>query len=99
MNDEPMVFGAEDEQGQAPYTGVLDDVRLWNYPLSAVEIAEFYLEFIEGEDICVNEHQDWLELSFVGGPGDPSFCKIDIEDIAEFLTAWMECNLVPTCLP
>jgi hypothetical protein len=99
MNDEPVVFGAEDEKGAAPYTGFLDDVRLWNYPLSTAEIAELYLEFVEGEDICVNEYEDWLELSFVGEHGKSSFCKIDIEDLSVFITAWMECNLAPTCLP
>jgi hypothetical protein len=99
LNDEPVVFGAEDGDGSNPFDGLIDDVRLWSYPLSTGEIAELYLEFVEGEDICVNEFEDWLELDFVGEPGEPSFCKIDLEDIAEFLTAWTECNLVPTCLP
>lgn len=99
INDEPLVFGAEDQKGQNSYTGAIDDVRLWNYPLSTAEIAGLYVEFIEGEDICVNEYEDWLELDFVGEHGEPSFCKIDIEDLADFITAWMECNVVPTCLP
>jgi hypothetical protein len=97
INDAPVVFGAEDQKGQAPYTGVLDDVRVWNYALSTAEIAGLYLEFVPDGEICIDEYEDWLELNLVGEPGEASFCRIDIEDLVEFLTAWMECNVVPTC--
>ena len=40
-----------------------------------------------------------LQFDFAGEPGEPSYCRIDIEDLAEFVSAWLECHLVPVCIP
>jgi hypothetical protein len=99
MNEEILVFGAEDQLGAVPYTGQIDDVRIWNYPLASFDIASLYLEFHPGEDVCISGDEQWRHFDVVGEPGESSFCRLDIEDMAEFVTSWMECNLVPSCLP
>jgi hypothetical protein len=98
-NEEPVVFGAENQEDSSSYTGHLDDVRIWNYPLGTIDIAMLYLDFNPDKDVCLYQDDAWLQLDYAGDPGEPSYCKIDIEDFAEFASAWLDCHLVPTCLP
>ena len=98
-NEEPLVFGAEDQTGAVPYTGQIDDVRIWNYPRDTMEIVDTYLEFKPDEVVCVTAlDEPWRHFDVAGEPGEPSWCKVDIEDFAEFALTWLNCGLVPTCL-
>jgi hypothetical protein len=99
LTTEPLVFGAETVLGQIPYIGQIDDVRIWSYPLGTIEIAMLYTEFNPGVNVCVDRDEPWMYFDVVGEPGESSYCKIDLEDFAELATVWMECNLVPECLP
>jgi hypothetical protein len=99
MNDEPLVFGAEDQYGRVPYPGKIDEVKIWNYPLDEIYIANLYLEYRPDENVCIEEDAAWRYFDVAGEPGGPSYCIIDIEDFAEVAAAWMMCNLVPECLP
>jgi hypothetical protein len=99
-NDEPVVFGAEDQTGAVPYTGQIDDVRIWTYPLDTMGIVDLYLEFKTEEIVCViPSDEPWRHFDVVGEPGESSWCRVDIDDFAEFASAWLNCGLVPTCLP
>ena len=51
------------------------------------------------ENVCVNQDDSWRYFDVVGEPGESSYCRIDIEDFAELAIVWMECYLVPDCLP
>ena len=99
LTTEPVVFGAETVLGQIPYTGQIDDVRIWNYPLDTIDIALLYTQFNPDAEVCVDRDDPWMYFDVVGEPGESSYCRIDIEDFAELALVWMECNLVPTCLP
>jgi hypothetical protein len=94
LNDEPVAFGAETALGDIPYTGQLDDVRIWNYALDDVAVALLYTDFNPGSEICV----EYPEKDVTGPDGVPD-CKVDLYDFAEWASSWMECNIVPTCLP
>lgn len=98
LSEDVLVIGAEMITGGAPFDGLLDDVKIWSYLLSPLEIAALYTEFID-EDVCIEMIDPWRHFDTVGQPGEESFCRIDVEDFAEFALVWMDCNLVPSCLP
>ena len=98
-SDTDMVIGAESTDGASPLTGLVDDVRIWSYPLTALDIALLYTDFNPGEKVCINQDDPWRELDVVGEPGESSYCRIDIDDFAELASVWMMCNIVPDCLP
>ena len=57
-----------------------------------------YLDIEEDKDVCLYQDEEWLKFDFAGDPGEPSYCRIDIEDVAEFASTWLDCHLVPTCI-
>lgn len=86
-HQEPLVFGQEALVADAviPYTGLLDDVRIWNYPLDILEIAQQYVDYYPSAEVCVEP----LALDYNGN------CMVDIGDFASIAAAWLECNMVP----
>ena len=87
--DKPLILGAELDDGATAYDGLLDKVSIYNYPLSDVGVAVLYTD-VMGGDLCVG--------------GNPEYdlnddCQVNILDFAEFAGDWLECNLVPTCMP
>ncbi|UCD30507.1 MAG: immunoglobulin domain-containing protein [Planctomycetota bacterium] len=98
MTPMPLVIGAEGDDGRASIVAVIDEVKVYSYALDAIDIALLYTDFKEGENVCINQDDAWRYYDVVGEKGEPSWCKVDIEDIAEFVNIWMECALVPKCL-
>ena len=83
----PMYIGAQNNGGTAAdiYTGAMDDFRVYNYPLTATEAAQLYVDFFPDVIIC---------------PENPTYdfnsdCKTNLEDLIEFASDWLLCNLVP----
>ena len=97
LSSEVLVIGAENESGLGSFHGKVDDVRIYSYARSDIEIALEYTT-LKGEPACINQDDPWLQFDVVGQPGEPSWCKVDIEDFAELASAWMKCNLYEECL-
>ncbi|MBN2211379.1 MAG: LamG domain-containing protein, partial [Sedimentisphaerales bacterium] len=74
--------------GVRSFNGLLDDVRIYNYPLNAYEVATLYTDFVPGATICAEPVVNDIN-------GD---CIVNLLDFAEIAAAWLECNEVPTCL-
>jgi Concanavalin A-like lectin/glucanases superfamily/HpiC1 cyclase/Immunoglobulin domain len=89
INDQLMVFGADDVLGAFPYAGLLDNVGIYSYAISPVDVAMLYIDMVGGS-LCVGGNPE-NDLD-----GD---CKVDIVDFAILAADWLECNIVPTCLP
>jgi hypothetical protein len=69
---------------QRPFTGFIDDFRVYDYPMSAREVAELYLETTGGY-FC------WTQIT-----GDfNGDCMISIADLAAMAANWTNCNLIP----
>ncbi len=68
----------------SPVKGLIDDVKIYNYPMDPLEIAQEYTS-ISGMPVCLTP-SSW---DFNGD------CKVDLEDFADFATNWLECGLVP----
>ncbi len=67
-----------------PFTGQIDDVKVWNYPVSYAELADDYYT-VTGKPVC--ESTPALDMN-----GD---CVINIADIAAMANVWLTCNLYP----
>ncbi len=92
--DEPLIFGASDATGRGRYNGLLDDVKMYSYALDDVAVALLYTDFNPGSEVCLG----YPNFDSTGPEGTPD-CRINVYELAEWAAAWMECNLVPTCIP
>jgi hypothetical protein len=71
--------------GQDAFLGGLDDVRLYNFPLSGDEVYELYARRT-GDGGCVLEYAYWVDLS---GPKDVPDCRVDWYDFAAMARQWV----------
>jgi hypothetical protein len=69
--------------------GAIDDIRLYNYPLSQTEITQL----ATGDENCIQQYS--LEYDFSGPYGLPD-CVVDLYDLAGFPDHWLE-NCIPEC--
>jgi hypothetical protein len=75
------------------FVGMLDDVRIYNYALSCVQVASMYVDFVPTAEVCCVDYA--TDLS--GPEGQPD-CIVNIYDLVEFAkTHWLTCNIVPDC--
>ncbi|MBI9018458.1 MAG: hypothetical protein JEZ07_14490 [Phycisphaerae bacterium] len=73
--------------GSQPFTGQLDDIKLYNYARTATEVAQAYYD-VTGDATCI-----------IYSPMDfNEDCVVDIIDLSTFLSQWLDCNTYPTCL-
>lgn len=93
-----LLFGAEDLAAQiSPYIGLLDDVRIWSYVLDPVDVAHLYVDFNPGVDVCVTH--PFYDIAGPDGVGDEfRDCRVNLYDLMPIIEAWLECNLLPTCI-
>ena len=90
--DEPIRIGVWGSLAEAPYEGLIDDLRIYSFPVDAYEVAHMYTFFEEEKEVCVENPE--FDLS---GPEEIPDCRVDIFDLAALAGGWLECNIVPTC--
>jgi len=71
------------------YYGVVDDLRLYNYPLGLLDVFVLYAE-VTGETMCPQNP----EADVSGPEGNPD-CIVNIYDLVEVVADWLECNRLP----
>ena len=86
--DAAMTIGACEYFGGNPWHGNIDDVRIYNYALTPYEAAKLYTD-VTGERVCP-------QPPVYDFDGD---CYTTLADFAILAQSWMECNIVPDCLP
>lgn len=100
-NQGALIFGDEstrEEDDFARYIGLLDDIRIWSYPLDPVTVATMYVDFNPGEEVCVANPE--YDVAGPDGVGDEfRDCRVDLYDLMPFAQVWLDCNIVPDCLP
>jgi hypothetical protein len=89
--DMPLKIGTElasDHPGEdtiIDYDGLVDDVKIYSYAQDAYEVATEYTDIVEDSSICVEPV-----------PGDLNGdCVINIADVIEVVSEWLECGFVP----
>lgn len=93
LSDESLFFGAEKADGGFSYDGLLDDVRIWSYPLDNIAVAHLYTDLMPGSEVCTAS-----SVFDVTGPAGEPDCRVDFYDFAAAAAEWLNCNLVPTCI-
>jgi len=97
VSEAPLIFGAERETGDSPFIGLLDDVRIWSYPLDEVAVALLYIDFNPSEELC--PFYPKYDVAGPDGVGEEyRDCRVDLYDLLPMADKWLDCNLVPSCL-
>ena len=90
--DANFVIGASEvtDEGQVEWTfnGALDDVKIYNYAMDSMDIALEYTD-VSGDTVCY----DPPALDYTGD------CRVTLDDFAVFASHWLDCAIVPDCLP
>lgn len=95
--DEPQVLRIGSLQtNQNFFAGQLDEVKLYNYPLTELTVAANY-NTVTGESACIASLKPDAVYNLVD-TGD-SYCKVDLTDFAEWASQWLNCGLYPDCVP
>lgn len=64
------------------WTGFIDEVKVYSYPLTSDEITQYYIA-VTGKPLCINP-------GFVGSAYDfNGDCAVDMLDFAKFAEAWL----------
>ncbi len=79
--------------GREWMNGDLDDVRIYNYALDELDIAVNYTTDAPDKTACVQGLRPDLMFDL------NEDCIVDIGDFAIFAADWLECGIVPDCLP
>jgi len=94
-----LIFGAENLTATtAPYIGLLDDVRIWSYVVDPVTVATLYTDFNPGVEVCV-EYPGYDVAGPDGIGNEFRDCRVNLYDFVPFANVWLDCNIVPTCIP
>jgi hypothetical protein len=81
--DARLIIGSGEANGGNPFNGALDDVRIYNYALDALEVAHLFTK--DEGTVCMGNPAHDLDGN----------CRVGLNDVALFAAEWMKCNLVP----
>ncbi len=94
-NPRALIFGEEVSTSTiSPYIGLLDDIRIWSYPLDDYTAALLWTDFNPGMTVCLEKYP--MDVS---GPDGTPDCIVNLYDFAAIADKWLTCNRVPesTC--
>jgi hypothetical protein len=67
------------------FDGLIDELKIYNYVRTTEEIAQDYMDVrTDVTYVCNSEEDDLSAVDFDGN------CRIDLADLAEFLSKWLE---------
>jgi hypothetical protein len=92
VSNDPLHIGARSDRTFNLIDGEVDDVQIYNYPLTALQIAALYND-MTGESVCVDINDPSLQYDF------NSDCIVNIKDFAMFAQDWLNCVIYPDCIP
>jgi hypothetical protein len=78
-------IGKSEWYGDSLYKGLMDDVRIYNYGLSNIDVAKLYTDQIPGVYICMSN------LSYDINKD----CRVDLSDLLDLAQNWLGCERVP----
>lgn len=79
-----------------PLNGALDDVRIYNYALDKVAVAQLYYDVLETA-VCINPNDVNMSFDVAGGGenGDEPDCRVDLIDFEVMASTWLNCAIYP----
>jgi len=87
MTDNPVRIAANN-LGTTIFKGQIDDVRIWNYAVDVIDIAQIYVN-VTDVPLCTGP----VAFDTTGPEGVPD-CVVDLLDYAEFVSHWLNTNYV-----
>jgi len=75
---------------ESAVSGLIDDVRIYDYPLTPLQVAQLYLAFEPTKWVCVEDPANPLNAYDVNGD-----CRVNLADFAEFASKWLDCQRYP----
>jgi hypothetical protein len=89
----PMVLMGRNNRGtiDARYSGMVDDLQIYNYELTAEQIADTYYN-VTGKQSCILEYASQFDLT---GPDGQPDCKVDLYDLTAMSAVWLDSGLYP----
>jgi hypothetical protein len=95
--------------GSQPLAAAMDDLRIYNYPMTDTEVADVYYA-ISTKGVCILDFTSAFDLT---GPDGRPDCRVDLLDFAFVAQGWLDmyntpdlsglaadwlsCKLYPTC--
>jgi hypothetical protein len=76
-------IGKSQYTGDPEFNGMIDDLKIWNYALNTIDVAQEYLKVVGGS-VCNREIYDQQAYDTNGN------CIIDLPDFASFAARWLE---------
>ena len=96
LTDRPVTIGAEDINGGTSFSGLIDDVQMYNYAIPHTQVVDMYNDFIDPDiNPCIADI--YAAAADISGPEGEPDCRIDIHDFAEMAAGWLGCGLYPIC--
>lgn len=94
-NDEATVWigarGSDAATAVEQFAGLIDDVQIFNYPISTHEVVDMYNAAVEpDQSFCVDAYADQFDLD--------NNCIVDMVDFAEFAGSWLDEGLYPDAI-
>ncbi|MGE4286982.1 MAG: LamG-like jellyroll fold domain-containing protein, partial [Phycisphaerae bacterium] len=77
--------------GGAYFDGQIDDIKVYNYPLAELTVAQTFNE-ATGESVCVLSRKPSADFDFNGD------CIVGLADFTVFAAQWLDCGIYPDCL-
>ncbi len=92
--EHPMTVLADNKRGEIDwnFSGGVDDLRIYNYALSDLDIAKLYYNETQ-VSVCVDAPNSNFNVVNTGS----SYCRIDMADFAVLAADWLDCGLYPEC--
>ena len=88
LPDNPLCIGGIN--GESSIDGYIDEVSIYSFVKTPLEIANMYLDVETEAWVCVEDGNDPLDAyDFTND------CKVDLEDYAVFASKWLSCQRVP----
>lgn len=86
----PLLIGANDDRGiyNDPFIGYLDDLKVYNYPLTEFEVADLYVAVYPDASFCLIEYASDYDFD--------DNCIVDLADFVKIAMDWLSCGLYPT---
>lgn len=85
INLKPANDSSRSDSGASGFwNGLIDDIQVYNYSLSPLEIAQLYYD-VTGEGVCENRPMHNYNND----------CVVDLLDFSMFASEWLDWGLIP----
>ena len=92
----PTCIGGEGINGGLSIDGMIDEVRMYSYPMTQHEIIDQLYYPYSQTAVCIESYASEYDFT---GPDGAADCTVNVYDFAEFAATWLSCGRYPvdTC--